>query len=109
MREDITLQVDNKRILKGDSVASRMREDNEVAQGGSHLFDDMEAGETHMPKRMGRSVQRGCQPASVLQANPQMIQTRDKGKQSVDNMQWSIDPGADLSQYKMDVTVIEDK
>ncbi|MEJ1281606.1 retinoblastoma binding protein 8 endonuclease [Cricetulus griseus] len=26
-----------------------------------------------------------------------------------DNIQWSVDPGADLSQYKMDVTVIDTK
>ncbi|GAB1301447.1 DNA endonuclease RBBP8 [Apodemus speciosus] len=28
---------------------------------------------------------------------------------SFENIQWSIDPGADLSQYKMDVTVIDTK
>lgn len=27
----------------------------------------------------------------------------------LENLQWSIDPGADLSQYKMDVTVIDTK
>lgn len=115
MREDASLQMDNKRILKGDPGASCKHEDNKVARGGSRLFDDMEAGGTHMSKRMGRSVQRACEPASVLQANPHMVQTRDKvmvteqGKPSVDDMQWSIDPGANLSQYKMDVTVMENK
>ncbi|XP_040209999.1 DNA endonuclease RBBP8 isoform X2 [Rana temporaria] len=115
IRKDASLQMDNERILKGDPGASCKHEDTKVAQGGSRLFDDMEAGGTHMSKRMGRSVQRGCEPASVLQANPHMFQTRDKvmvteqGKASVDNMQWSIDPGANLSQYKMDVTVMENK
>ena len=28
---------------------------------------------------------------------------------SFENIQWSVDPGADLSQYKMDVTVIDTK
>lgn len=32
-----------------------------------------------------------------------------KDKTSLENLQWSIDPGADLSQYKMDVTVIDTK
>lgn len=27
----------------------------------------------------------------------------------LENLQWSIDPGADLSQYKMDITVIDTK
>ncbi|XP_072267427.1 DNA endonuclease RBBP8 isoform X2 [Pyxicephalus adspersus] len=113
--EDTSLQMDNKRFLKADSFTFRKREDNEVARGDNGLFDDIKPGEKHMPKRMSRSIQRSCEPASVLQANPQVIQTRDKamvteqGKPSVDNMQWSIDPGADLSQYKMDVTVMEEK
>ena len=32
-----------------------------------------------------------------------------KDKASLENLQWSIDPGADLSQYKMDITVIDTK
>lgn len=32
-----------------------------------------------------------------------------KDKPSLENLQWCIDPGADLSQYKMDVTVIDTK
>lgn len=32
-----------------------------------------------------------------------------KDKPSLENFQWSIDPGADLSQYKMDITVIDTK
>lgn len=30
-------------------------------------------------------------------------------KPSLESMQWSIDPGADLSQYKMDVMLIDTK
>lgn len=32
-----------------------------------------------------------------------------KDKPSLENLQWSIDPGADLSQYKTDITVIDTK
>jgi len=32
-----------------------------------------------------------------------------KEKPSLENLQWTIDPGADLSQYKMDITVIDTK
>ncbi|KAM5158461.1 DNA endonuclease RBBP8 isoform 2-T3 [Mantella aurantiaca] len=115
MRDHTSMPMDSKKILRGDSMASPKHEENETAQGGSRLFDDLEAGASHMPKRMGRSMQRSCEPASVLQTNPNTIQSRDKamltdkGKPPVDNMQWSIDPGADLSQYKMDVTVMDDK
>lgn len=37
------------------------------------------------------------------------VRTDLKDKPSVENFQWSIDPGADLSQYKMDITVIDTK
>ncbi|XP_018422245.1 PREDICTED: DNA endonuclease RBBP8 [Nanorana parkeri] len=109
-----SLHMDNKKAFRGESGASHKCDDNEGAQGGSCLFDDMEAEGTHIPKRMGRSMQRGCEPASVLQTNPHINQTRDKAMvaeqgKAVDNMQWSIDPGADLSQYKMNATVREDE
>lgn len=42
MREYTFLQMDNKKILKGDPVSSHKNEENEVSQGGSRLFDDME-------------------------------------------------------------------
>ncbi|KAJ7403893.1 DNA endonuclease RBBP8 [Pitangus sulphuratus] len=32
-----------------------------------------------------------------------------KDKTSLENLQWSVDPGADLSEYKMDITVIDTK
>lgn len=31
----------------------------------------------------------------------------DLKEKPLENLQWSIDPGADLSQYKMDITVID--
>lgn len=37
------------------------------------------------------------------------VHTDLKDKPSLENFQWSIDPGADLSQYKMDITVIDTK
>ncbi|XP_075069515.1 DNA endonuclease RBBP8 isoform X2 [Mixophyes fleayi] len=63
------------------------------------------------PTKKGRSMHRGCEQASVLQPNPHMVQSRDteQGTPSKDNMQWSIDPGADLSQYKMDITMADGK
>ncbi|XP_044279741.1 DNA endonuclease RBBP8 isoform X2 [Varanus komodoensis] len=54
------------------------------------------------------------EPASVLQPNPcrgtkatQLYSEQDKT--TLESVQWSIDPGADLSQYKMDVTLIDTK
>ncbi|ETE68086.1 DNA endonuclease RBBP8, partial [Ophiophagus hannah] len=52
------------------------------------------------------------EPASVLQPNPcrmTKITQFEQDKISLENVQWSIDPGADLSQYKMDVTLIDTK
>uniref|UniRef100_A0A2K6FDJ3 DNA endonuclease RBBP8 n=1 Tax=Propithecus coquereli TaxID=379532 RepID=A0A2K6FDJ3_PROCO len=77
-----------------------------------NLFDDMKG--THEPTKMKtRSVHGGCELASVLQLNPCRI-AKTKPLQnnqdvSFENIQWSIDPGADLSQYKMDITVIDTK
>ncbi|KAI4537865.1 hypothetical protein MG293_012728 [Ovis ammon polii] len=60
-----------------------------------------------------RSVRGACEVASVLQLNPCRI-AKTKSLQnnqdvSFENIQWSIDPGAELSQYKMDVTVDDTK
>ncbi|XP_047382424.1 DNA endonuclease RBBP8 isoform X2 [Sciurus carolinensis] len=77
-------------------------------------FDDMKGGGSHEPiKIKTQSVQGACELASVLQLNPCRI-AKTKSLQnnqdaSFENIQWSIDPGADLSQYKMDVTVIDTK
>uniref|UniRef100_A0A8C5MY79 DNA endonuclease RBBP8 n=1 Tax=Leptobrachium leishanense TaxID=445787 RepID=A0A8C5MY79_9ANUR len=79
------------------------------------LFEDLENGDAHMPRRKGKSLPQACEPASVLQPNPHMIQPKstsvnnEKGAPSLENMPWSIDPGADLSQYKMDVTMEDSK
>ncbi|KAM7125804.1 DNA endonuclease RBBP8 isoform 1-T3 [Molossus nigricans] len=79
-----------------------------------NLFDDMKgAGSNEPVRRKTRSVHGACELASVLQLNPCRI-TKIKPLQnnqdiSFENIQWSIDPGADLSQYKMDITVIDTK
>ncbi|XP_014635782.1 PREDICTED: DNA endonuclease RBBP8 isoform X2 [Ceratotherium simum simum] len=79
-----------------------------------NLFDDMKGAGSHEPiKRKTRSVHGACELASVLQLNPCRI-AKTKSLQnsqdvSFENIQWSIDPGADLSQYKMDITVIDTK
>ncbi|XP_054841564.1 DNA endonuclease RBBP8 isoform X2 [Eublepharis macularius] len=54
------------------------------------------------------------EPASVLQPNPCRVTKTAKPRNqkdipSLDSIQWSIDPGADLSQYKMDVTLKDSK
>lgn len=79
-----------------------------------NLFDDVQGAGSHEPVRTKtRSVHGACELASVLQLNPCRI-AKTKPLQnnqdvSFENIQWSIDPGADLSQYKMDVTVIDTK
>ncbi|KAM9308350.1 DNA endonuclease RBBP8 [Gastrophryne carolinensis] len=115
VRDGNSLQTNKTKLLKGDVLATHKHEHKEVAEDDSRLFEDMESNRAHMPKRMGRAVQRGCEPASVLQPNPHIAHPRDpavstdQGTSCMDNVQWSVDPGADLSQYKMDVTVMEDK
>lgn len=77
-------------------------------------FDDMKDAGSHEPMRMkSRPVHGACELASVLQLNPCRI-PKAKSLQSnqdvsFENIQWSIDPGAELSQYKMDVTVVNSK
>ncbi|XP_063155250.1 DNA endonuclease RBBP8 isoform X2 [Candoia aspera] len=77
--------------------------------------DMKEIADDHEPisKRI-RSGHGMGEPASVLQPNPcrltKIIQLdNEQDKTSLENVQWSIDPGADLSQYKMDVTLIDTK
>ncbi|XP_038622438.1 DNA endonuclease RBBP8 [Tachyglossus aculeatus] len=55
-----------------------------------------------------------CELTSVLQPNPCRVAKikalqAEQDKSPLENIQWSVDPGADLSQYKMDVTVIDRK
>ncbi|KAM6283359.1 DNA endonuclease RBBP8 [Porphyrio hochstetteri] len=81
------------------------------------LFDDMQVASGHVPNRKKIRTGRGeSEPASVLQPNPcrlsknKVLQNeQDLKDEPLENLQWSIDPGADLSQYKMDVTVIDTK
>ncbi|XP_036274035.1 DNA endonuclease RBBP8 isoform X1 [Pipistrellus kuhlii] len=79
-----------------------------------NLFDDVKGAGSHEPVRTKtRSVPGACELASVLQLNPcRIAKTKPlQNNQDVffENIQWSIDPGADLSQYKMDITVIDTK
>lgn len=78
------------------------------------LFSDMKDTGSLVPtKGKSRPGHGGCELASVLQLNPcRVAKTKSlPNNQDVpfDNIQWSVDPGADLSQYKMDVTVIDTK
>ncbi|XP_026651474.2 DNA endonuclease RBBP8 isoform X2 [Zonotrichia albicollis] len=82
------------------------------------LFDDVKVASGHVPSRKKTRTGHGeSEPASVLQPNPcrlskskaQQNEQDLKDKPPLENFQWSIDPGADLSQYKMDITVIDTK
>ncbi|XP_073406947.1 DNA endonuclease RBBP8 isoform X2 [Dendrobates tinctorius] len=99
---------DRKKTRKGESAELQEQDD---VEDDCQLFEDTEDTGFHVPKRSGRSVHGGSKQASVLQPNPHILQTRDTEKElaSVQNVQWSIDPGADLSQYKMDNTIVDDK
>ncbi|NP_001127889.1 DNA endonuclease RBBP8 [Rattus norvegicus] len=79
-----------------------------------NLFGDVKGIGSLVPiKVKGRSAHGGCELASVLQLNPcRVAKTKSlpsNHDMSFENIQWSVDPGADLSQYKMDVTVIDTK
>ncbi|XP_063182773.1 DNA endonuclease RBBP8 isoform X2 [Chroicocephalus ridibundus] len=81
------------------------------------LFDDVKVASGHVPNRKKTRTGHGeSEPASVLQPNPCRLSKnkalqneQDMKDKALENLQWSIDPGADLSQYKMDVTVIDTK
>ncbi|NXW61325.1 CTIP endonuclease, partial [Eurystomus gularis] len=80
------------------------------------LFDDVKVASGHVPNRKKTRTGYGeSEPTSVLQPNPCRL-SKDKAlqneqdlkdKPSSEHLQWSIDPGASLSQYKMDITVID--
>lgn len=79
-----------------------------------NLFGDVKGAGSHEPVRIKtRSVHGACELASVLQLNPCRIaktkSLQNNQDESFENIQWSIDPGADLSQYKMDITVTDTK
>ncbi|XP_013910073.1 PREDICTED: DNA endonuclease RBBP8 [Thamnophis sirtalis] len=70
------------------------------------------AGDHELIRKRIRSGHGIGEPASVLQPNPRKvtkITQFEQDKTSLENVQWSIDPGADLSQYKMDITLIDTK
>ncbi|NWR32672.1 CTIP endonuclease, partial [Tachuris rubrigastra] len=82
------------------------------------LFGYVQVASGHVPNRKKTRTGHGeSEPASVLQPNPcrvsksKALQNEQdlKEKPSLENLQWSVDPGADLSQYKMDITVIDTK
>ncbi|XP_061452889.1 DNA endonuclease RBBP8 isoform X2 [Rhineura floridana] len=81
----------------------------------SDLSEDMKvAGVQESARKRIRSGTGVGEPASVLQPNPCRVTKTTKllneqDKSSLESVQWSIDPGADLSQYKMDVTLIDTK
>ncbi|XP_004387979.1 DNA endonuclease RBBP8 isoform X1 [Trichechus manatus latirostris] len=79
-----------------------------------NLFDDIKGAASHEPIRMKTRSSRGaCELTSVLQLNPCRIaktkSLENNQNKSFENLQWSLDPGADLSQYKMDITIIDTK
>uniref|UniRef100_A0A8B9IW01 DNA endonuclease RBBP8 n=1 Tax=Amazona collaria TaxID=241587 RepID=A0A8B9IW01_9PSIT len=76
------------------------------------LFDDVKVASGHVPNRKKIRTGHGeSEPASVLQPNPCRLPKnkalQNEQEKPLENLQWSIDPGADLSQYKMDITVID--
>lgn len=81
------------------------------------LFNDVKVASDHVPNRKKTRTGHGdSEPASVLQPNPCRLSKnkvqpneQDLKEKPLENLQWSIDPGADLAQYKMDVTVIDTK
>ncbi|NXJ12925.1 CTIP endonuclease, partial [Odontophorus gujanensis] len=81
------------------------------------LFNDVKVASDHVPNRKKTRTGHGeSEPASVLQPNPCRLSKnkvqpneQDLKEKPLENLQWSVDPGADLAQYKMDVTVIDTK
>ncbi|XP_005243338.1 DNA endonuclease RBBP8 [Falco peregrinus] len=81
------------------------------------LFDDVKVASGHVQNRKKtRTGHEESEPASVLQPNPCRL-SKNKALQNeqdlkdkpLENLQWSTEPGADLSQYKMDITLIDTK
>ncbi|MGH0141006.1 UNVERIFIED_CONTAM: hypothetical protein FKN15_055713, partial [Acipenser sinensis] len=65
-------------------------------------------------RKKSRASTRDSEPASVLQPNPCAVAkrsppTKDGKNFSTNDMTWSLDPGADLSQYQVDVAVTDPK
>ncbi|XP_053252370.1 DNA endonuclease RBBP8 isoform X5 [Podarcis raffonei] len=96
-----------------EEITSFCNPPNDVLE--SELFEDMEAAAVHKPTNKRIRLQTAVgEPASVLQPNPCRVKKaanlhKEQDNSPLENVQWSIDPGADLSQYKMDVTLIDAK
>ncbi|TKC39869.1 hypothetical protein EI555_020563, partial [Monodon monoceros] len=107
--QSLSKSPDNKTLLQ-------IKEENSIFKIPLHplesletenLFDDMKGAGSREPLKIKtRSVHGACELASVLQLNPCRIV---KTKSLQNNQDGSIDPGADLSQYKMDITVVDAK
>ncbi|OCT76705.1 hypothetical protein XELAEV_18031908mg [Xenopus laevis] len=115
LKENLHQQTRQKKVFVSGLVehsAFNLHEDNEVTEEDNKPFHDSETEiMCHVPKRKPRAVHRGVQPTSVLQPNLHMVHAclESQGRPPIDNMQWSIDPGADLSQYEMDMTMEDSK
>ncbi|KAM4028177.1 DNA endonuclease RBBP8 isoform 2-T4 [Anomaloglossus baeobatrachus] len=107
--DETSHQTGDRKKARKEECAELQEQDN--VEDDSQLIDGTEETGIYVSKRFGKSVQRGSKQASVLQPNPHILQSRDTEKDlaSVQNVQWSIDPGADLSQYKMDNTIVDGK
>ncbi|KAK9403367.1 DNA endonuclease RBBP8 [Crotalus adamanteus] len=104
----------------GSSANIKMKEDEvkeEIAKFSNPSLQNDDsikevAGDHEPIRKRIRSGHGMGEPASVLQPNPcrvTKITQLEQDKIPLENVQWSIDPGADLSQYKMDVTLIDTK
>ncbi|KAJ1191149.1 hypothetical protein NDU88_000465 [Pleurodeles waltl] len=105
-----------KTLQREDSYSFKTAALLKGASDSDQLFDEVKVtGVPGLARKKTKTEKKVCEPASVLQLNPCLANPKNKslekeqGKPSLENMQWSIDPGADLSQYKMDVTMIDTK
>ncbi|XP_077208725.1 DNA endonuclease RBBP8 [Paroedura picta] len=99
--------------IKKDILAFCNVQPNEALD--SELSEDITVAQVCEPTSKKIRTRLGVgEPASVLQPNPCRItkaaqQHNQQEKPTLESVQWSIDPGADLSQYKMDITLIDTK
>uniref|UniRef100_A0ACB8FCZ8 Uncharacterized protein n=1 Tax=Sphaerodactylus townsendi TaxID=933632 RepID=A0ACB8FCZ8_9SAUR len=104
--------------INGNYIANKdLEEDSSVQEAILKSLSKAPPEVAHVCEPTGKKIRTGLgmgEPASVLQPNPCRVtrtaqQHNQQDKPSLESMQWSIDPGADLSQYKMDVTLIDTK
>ncbi|XP_060099885.1 DNA endonuclease RBBP8 [Heteronotia binoei] len=99
--------------IKRENLAFCNVQQNDALE--SELSEDMTVAQVCEPTTKKIRTRLGVgEPASVLQPNPCRLtktvqQYNQQDKPSLESVQWSIDPGADLSQYKMDITLIDTK